>query len=508
MTSVNIVDELREQALAGGAEKYHKANEAKGKLFVRDRIAYLCDENSFVEDGLFANCRDGSLPADGVVTGLARVNGQAVAIMANDSTVKAGSWGWRTVEKIIRIQEVAQKQRCPLLYLVDSAGARITDQIQMFPGRRGAGKIFYNQVHMSGEVPQVCLLFGPSAAGGAYIPAFCDVVVMVNKNASMYLGSPRMAEMVIGETVSLEEMGGARMHTGESGCGDVLVKSEHEALDWCKQYLALMPRNCSRSPTKVEPLTPVAGPSVRDLIPEEQNKLFDIKKLINALVDADSFLEIKTRFAKEVVTGLARLGGEVIGIVANNSRHKGGVLFPDSADKSARFITLCDAFNIPLLYLADVPGFMIGSKVEREGIIRHGAKMISAMSNASVPSISVVVRKAYGAGLYAMCGPGFEPDCTLALPGAMIAVMGPQAAVNAVYAKKIAEAPEEERDELVQRLRNEYAEDVDLTKLVSELIVDHIVEPENLRGELIARFGYYREAYRTPSSRKHGVTPV
>ena len=268
-----------------------------------------------------------------------------------------------------------------------------------------------------------------------------------------------------------------------------------------------MPRNCSRSPTKVEPLTPVAGPSVRDLIPEEQNKLFDIKKLINALVDADSFLEIKTRFAKEVVTGLARLGGEVIGIVANNSRHKGGVLFPDSADKSARFITLCDAFNIPLLYLADVPGFMIGSKVEREGIIRHGAKMISAMSNASVPSISVVVRKAYGAGFHAMCGPGFEPDCTLAL-WCNDRCHGTASAVNAVYAKKIAEAPEEERDELVQRLRNEYAEDVDLTKLVSELIVDHIVEPENLRGELIARFGYYREAYRTPSSRKHGVTPV
>ena len=234
-----------------------------------------------------------------------------------------------------------------------------------------------------------------------------------------------------------------------------------------KQYLALMPRNCSRLPTTVDALTPLPGPSVRDLIPEEQNKLFDIKKLIEALVDADSFLEIKTRFAKEVVTGLARLGGEVIGIVGNNSRHKGGVLFPDSADKSARFITLCDAFNIPLLYLADVPGFMIGSKVEREGIIRHGAKMISAMSNASVPSISVVVRKAYGAGLYAMCGPGFEPDCTLALPGAMIAVMGPQAAVNAVYAKKIAETPEEERDELVQRLRNSAETSILLNSSVS-----------------------------------------
>ena len=198
--------------------------------------------------------------------------------MANDSTVKAGSWGKRTVEKIIRIQETAQEQQCPLLYLVDSAGARITDQIQMFPNRRGAGRIFYNQVHMSGQIPQVCLLFGPSAAGGAYIPAFCDVVVMVNKNASMYLGSPRMAEMVIGEKVTLEEMGGARMHTGESGCGDVLVKTENEALDWCRTYLGYLPRNCTERPPVVETIAVPSGPTISELVPAEQNKLFDIKR--------------------------------------------------------------------------------------------------------------------------------------------------------------------------------------------------------------------------------------
>ena len=424
MEKLELVAGAKARIVEGGAAKYHESNSAKGKLFARERVRYLIDEGSWVEDGLFANCNDASLPADGVVTGLGRIDGRTVAIMANDSTVKAGSWGKRTVEKIIRIQETAREQQCPLLYLVDSAGARITDQIQMFPNRRGAGRIFYNQVHLSGQIPQVCLLFGPSAAGGAYIPAFCDVVVMVNKNASMYLGSPRMAEMVIGEKVTLEEMGGARMHTGESGCGDVLVKTENEALDWCRTYLSFLPRNCTEPPPVVEATEPAPGPSISDLVPVEQNTLFDIKLLINRLVDADSFHEIKTRFAKEVTTGLARIGGHSIGIVANNSRHKGGVLFPDSADKSARFIELCDAFNIPLLYLADVPGFMIGSKVEREGIIRHGAKMISAMSNASVPRISVVVRKAYGAGLYAMCGPGFAPNCTLALPQAMIAVMG------------------------------------------------------------------------------------
>ena len=206
----------------GGAPKYHEQNTAKGKLFVRDRLALLFDNGEYVEDALFANCEREGLPADGVVTATGKVNGRTVCVMANDSTVKAGSWGSRTVEKILRIQETAEKLRVPLFYLVDSAGARITDQVEMFPGRRGAGRIFYNQVKLSGKVPQICLLFGPSAAGGAYIPAFCDVVMMVEGNASMYLGSPRMAEMVIGEKVTLEEMGGARMHCSVSGCGDAI----------------------------------------------------------------------------------------------------------------------------------------------------------------------------------------------------------------------------------------------------------------------------------------------
>lgn len=507
-TNAETLADLIQTVEAGGKPKYHEANAARGKLFVRERLSRLLDADSFVEDGALANVMAGDLPADGVVTGLGRIDGRPVAVMANDSTVKAGSWGKRTVEKIIRIQEVAMKRRCPMLYLVDSAGARITDQVEMFPGRRGAGKIFYNQVQMSGLVPQVCLLFGPSAAGGAYIPAFCDVVVMVNKNASMYLGSPRMAEMVIGETVTLEEMGGARMHTGESGCGDVLVKTEPEALDWCRQYLGYFPTNCVGTPPRAEAAAPAESPAIDDIVPVAQNKLFDMKKVVEALVDAGSFLEIKQRFAKELVTGLARLDGHPVGILANNPRQKGGVLFVDSADKAARFINLCDAFNIPLLYLADVPGFMIGSKVEREGIIRHGAKMISAVSSATVPRISVVVRKAYGAGLYAMCGPGFEPDCAIALPQAMIAVMGPEAAVNAVFARKIAELPEDERAAFVAEKRAEYAADVDIVKLASELVIDAIVAGADLRADLIRRFAFYREGYPLPAGRKHGVTPV
>jgi len=504
------IEQERTRIEQGGGAKYHQKNAETGKLFARERIARLVDEGSFVEDAAFANCMDPDLPADGVITGLARIDGRVVALMANDSTVKAGSWGRRTVEKILRIQEQAIRFRVPMFYLVDSAGARITDQIEMFPGRRGAGKIFNYQVKMSGQVPQICLLFGPSAAGGAYIPAFCDVVVMVEGNASMYLGSPRMAEMVIGEKVSLEEMGGAKMHCSVSGCGDVLVKSEDEALAYAKKYIAFFPQNCGEEAPRDEDREPkLSGKTWEQIIPADENKAFDIKAIIGELVDEGSFLEYKALFAKEVVTGFARLQGMPIGIVANQPKWLGGVLFPDSADKSARFIWLCNAFNIPLLFLADVPGFMIGTKVEREGMIRAGARMIAAMSMATVPKISVILRKAYGAGLYAMCGPAFEPDACLALPQASIAVMGPQAAVNAVYFNKIQEIPEgAERDAYVAKLRDEYRADIDLKKLASEMVIDDIVPGAKLRGELIRRFEQIADKPMEEVDRKHFLPPV
>ncbi len=494
----------------GGAAKYHQKNAEQKKLFARARIALLVDEGSFVEDAALANNRDHDLPADGVVTGTATIDGRVVAIMANDSTIKAGSWGARTVEKILRIQETAQQLRCPLMYLVDSAGARITDQIEMFPGRRGAGRIFYNQVSMSGQVPQVCLLFGPSAAGGAYIPAFCDVVVMVDGNASMYLGSPRMAEMVIGEKVTLEEMGGAKMHCSVSGCGDVLVKTEEEAIAWARRYLSYLPTSFEGQPPRAVSAPPKQlGKSIEEIVPLDENKPFDMMQVIESVVDEGSFLEIKRLFAREMITGFARLGGQVVGVVANQPKWLGGVLFVDSADKAARFIWLCDSFNVPLLYLADVPGFMIGTKVERQGIIRAGAKMIAAVSEATVPKISVVVRKAYGAGLYAMCGPAFGPDCSLALPSASIAVMGPQAAVNAVYFNKIQEVPAgPERDAFVAGLRDEYREGVDLMKLANELVVDAVIPSEQLRDELIRRFSRYEGKREARPAKKHLVPPV
>jgi len=500
--------ELKAKVLSGGESKYHGKNKEVGKYFARERIAKLVDAGSFCEDGLYANNLSDGLPADGVVTGLGRICGRTVAIIANDSTVKAGSWGERTVEKMLRIQETAEKLLVPLFYLIDSAGARITDQVEMFPGRRGAGKIFHNQSNLSGRIPQICLLFGPSAAGGAYIPAFCDVVMMVEGNASMYLGSPRMAEAVIGEKVTLEEMGGATMHCSVSGCGDYLFKTEDEAIAASKIYLSYFPQNGNETP-KMVPVVPPSRPptDLRSMIPASPARAYDVREVVKVLVDGNSFYEMKELYAKELVVGFARIEGRSIGVVANQPMCKGGVLFGESANKAARFIQICSAFGLPLLFVSDVPGFMIGSKVEKEGIIRAGAKMIYALSNARVPKVCLVVRKAYGAGLYAMAGPAFDSDAVLALPSAQIAVMGPEPAINAVYFNKMAEMSDEAKKKFIAEKSAEYQKDVDIQRLASELIVDHLVDFEDARTEIALRFSYYAERS-IEKSRAPGILPM
>jgi acetyl-CoA carboxylase carboxyltransferase component len=496
-----------ETAAAGGAEKYHQKLAEQGKLFVRDRVELLVDPGSFREDGLLANASAGDLAADGVVTGRATVDGRPVVVIANDPTVKAGSWGARTVEKMIRMLEAAYDELLPVFYLVDSAGARITDQVDLFPGRRGAGRIFYSQVRLSGRVPQVCCLFGPSAAGGAYIPSFCDVVIMVEGRASMYLGSPRMAQMVIGEETTLEEMGGARMHCEVSGCGDALVTSDEEAIEWAKLYFSYVADHYRVLPPEYS-AEPAAPGDPGEILPADSTQGYDMARFLERVVDEGSLFQVKELYAREVITAFARLEGRSVGIVASQPSHLGGVLFVDSADKASRFIWLCDAFNLPLLFFADVPGFMIGTQVERQGIIRSGAKMLTAIAEATVPRISVIVRKAYGAGLYAFSGPGLRPEATLALPTAEIAVMGPEAAVNAVYYNKIQELPEDRRAEFVDERRAEYLEDVDLLRLGSELVVDAVVQPADLRGELIERLAAAARKERHFSGRRHGVPPV
>jgi acetyl-CoA carboxylase carboxyltransferase component len=492
-----------------GHVKYREKLRAEGKLFVRERLKLLLDPGTeFQEDWLFARNQDPDTPADGVVTGVGTVGGRSVCIMANDYTVKAGSWGEKTILKIVRIQEKAARLQVPMLYLVDAAGARISEQVKVFPGRFHAGRIFYNEVQLSGVVPQICILFGPSPAGSAYLPALTDLVIMVDGKASLYVGSPRMVEMAIGEKTTLEELGGARMHCTVSGCGDVLAASDEEAIEIAKRYLSYMPSSFREVPAAREAAEPKPGRAIDEIVPYDQRKYFDMYEVIDRVIDAGSWFDVKKLFAGEIIVGLARLGGRVIGVVANQPKVKGGVLMVDSSDKAAKFIWLCNAFNIPLVYLSDIAGFMVGSKVEREGIIRHGAKMVFATSMATVPKISVIVRKCYGAGLYAMCGPAFEPDATIALPQGQIAIMGPEPAVNAVYYNKIMELPESERAAYVKAKRDEFAADVDVYKLASEMLIDDIVPGSRLRAELIKRLTYAETKAHDFPQRRNGVYPV
>ena len=501
---------FRERArIEQGHLKYRDKLKDEGKLFVRDRLTLLLDPGAeFQEDFLFARNQEPDTPADGVVTGVGMVGGRPVCVMANDYTVKAGSWGEKTVQKILRIQERAQRLQIPLVYLVDAAGARISEQIKIFPGRFHAGRIFYNEVQLSGVVPQLCVLFGPSPAGSAYLPALTDLVIMVDGKASLYVGSPRMVEMAIGEKSTLEELGGARMHCTVSGCGDVLAESDEDAIALARRYLEFMPASFRARPPRTEATAPRPGRPIEEIVPFDQRKWFDMYELIDRVVDAGSFFEVKRLFAPEIIVGFARLEGRAIGLVANQPKVKGGVLMVDSSDKAARFINLCNAFNIPLVYLADVSGFMVGSKVERAGIIRHGAKMVFATSQATVPKICVVVRKCYGAGLYAMCGPAFEPDAALALPQGQVAIMGPEPAVNAVYYNKIMELPEAERAAYVKARRDEFAEDVDIYKLASEMLVDGIVAGRELRGELARRLAYAESKQHEFPPRRNPIVPV
>ena len=506
MTAEQIADVRAAQRTAlAGLDPSKWAN----KLPVRDRLRILLDPGSWVEDGLLANARAERLPADGVLTGVGRIDGRPVAVIAHDFTVKAGSWGALSCEKQVRILERADRDLLPVIFLVDAAGGRLSDQMGFFPGHRGAARIFHLQVRLSGRVPQLCCLHGPSAAGGAYMPAFTDWVGMVEGNASMYLASPRVAEKVTGEITTLEEMGGAMMHATVSGCGDEVFGSDWEAIAAVRYLFGYLPSSFRGEAPRAESRPPAITDWPEGLIPVDPNAAYDVREVIDRFVDGGSFLEIKARWAQEMVTGLARLDGRVVGIVANQPCVRSGAIFVDSADKATRFISLCDAFNIPLLFLQDVPGFMVGVVVERQGIIRHGAKMITAMASADVPRLTVVMRKAYAAGYYAMCCPGFEPRAMLALPTATIGPMAPEASTNAMYANKIAaiEDPDERAAYVAARVAEQESE-INLLRMGSDLIVDAVVEPESLRDELIARLAAADGWERTTGRRHHPVSPV
>ncbi len=498
-----------ERLSKGGPQKYKDRLPAEGKKFVRDRLALFFPEGLDFEDGLFANNRraEEGLAADGMVTGAGTLIDRNVWVIANDYTVKAGSMAERGVEKFIRVQDRALRAQRPILYLIDSSGARITDQAGFFANIRGIGKYFYNHSILSGKIPQISVLYGPCVAGAAYTPIFCDFSIMVRGMSALCIASPRMVEMVTGERIDMQDLGGADVHMEHSGSCHIVVDSEEEAALAVKRLLTYLPDNCDETPAMYEARPPTRDPhSLDDIVPADPNEAFDMHDLIDRVVDADSWFEIKAGHAKELITGFARLEGRVVGVVANNSQHKAGAIFPHSADKAAEFITTCDAYNIPLVYLCDTPGFMVGSEVEKQGILKRGKKFIYATSTATVPKICVAVRKAYGAGIYAMCGPAFEPDATLALPGAEIAVMGAEAAINAVYARQLAEITDaDEKQARIESLRETYRQDIDIHVTADDLIVDHIVPPSQLRQELARRLAHF-EAKHLPLPRKgHGT---
>jgi acetyl-CoA carboxylase carboxyltransferase component len=395
----------------------------------------------------------------------------------------------------------------PVLYLMDSSGGRIDQQSGFFANREGIGKYYYNHSMLSGRVPQICVLYGPCIAGAAYTPVFADFTIMVRDVSAMAIASPRMVEMVTGEEIDMQDLGGAEMHATHSGSADLIAEDEEHARELVAKLMTYLPANSDKKPPQASgraPAYPTDG--IDELIPQEPNRGYDMHHLIERVVDEDSVLEIRPQFGTEILTAFARIDGRPVGIVANQPNQRAGAIFPDAAEKAAQFIWTADAYNIPLLYLCDTPGFMAGSQVEKEGILEMGKKMIYATSSATVPTQSVVVRKAYGAGIYAMAGPAYRPESTIALPSGEIAIMGPEAAINAVYANKLAEIDDpEERTQKEQELREEYRQDIDVHRMASDVVIDEIVPPSTLREELEQRFEFYETVEKDLPDKKHGT---
>ncbi|MBI2216816.1 MAG: acyl-CoA carboxylase subunit beta [Candidatus Rokubacteria bacterium] len=502
----------RARAMGGGGAvtRQHEA----GKLTVRERLDELFDAGTFTEIGILAthagiapDLAGRETPADGMVTGFGKVDGRLVCVIAYDFTVMAGSMG-RTAElKANRAREIALTKRIPMIWLIDSAGARIQEAI----GSRNfaaTGTLFREESIMSGVVPQVAAMMGPGAAGTAYIPALADFVPMVRGTSNMALGGPPLVKAVVGEDITAEELGGSKVHCEISGCADLEVADDRECIQVIKEYLSYFPSSNLARPPVVSTSDPVdrQDPELLTIVPDSPRRAYDVRKVVRAVVDDRHFFEIKPAWAKNIVVGLARLAGHPVGIVASQPMVLGGALDNDAADKAARFIMLCDAFHLPLVFFQDVPGFMVGSKVERAGIIRHGAKMLYAVSEATVPKLTVILRKAYGAGYYVMCGRAYEPDLIVAWPTAEISVMGPEGGTNIVFRREIAAAadPSAERARRVEEFRKL----IDPYIAAGAALVDDVIDPRETRPVLIRGLEMAQGKKIDRPWRKHGVMPV
>ena len=503
----------RAQARLGGGEEKIARQHAAGKLTARERIELLIDAGTFTELGIHAQphfsqrAMEGrDAPADGVITGFGRVDGRMVAVCAYDFTVMAGSMGMTGELKVTRLRELALTKRMPFVWLLDSAGARIQEAVgSLFAG---TGHLFREEVVMSGVIPQVAALMGPCAAGTAYIPGLADFVPMVKGRGSMALAGPHLVRAAIGEDVTQEELGGSRVHCRKSGVGDLEAADDEECIARIKEYLSFFPSHCEAAP----PSRPVSDPVDRgddallDVLPATNRQPYDMYEVIRRIVDDGEWLDLKGAWARSVITCLARMGGRPVGIVANQPRHLGGILDNDSADKAARFVNLCDAFGLPLVFLQDVPGFMVGTKVEAAGIIRHGAKLLHAVAAATVPKVTVVLRKAYGAGYYVMCGRAYEPDLIVAWPTAEISVMGAEGAVEIVFRKQVEEAedPAAKKAELIAA----YREIIDVYIAARNDMIDDVIDPRETRPTIIRALEMAEGKRVERPWKRHGVVPV
>jgi methylmalonyl-CoA decarboxylase subunit alpha len=484
-----LVEDLAERRakakLGGGEEKVAKQHEA-GKLTARERLNLLIDPGTFTELGIHAGIHysvrgleDREAAADGVVTGYGKVDGRLVAVAAYDFTVMAGSMGMTGEIKVARLRELALTKRLPFVWLLDSAGARIQEAVgSLFAG---SGHLFREEVVMSGVVPQVAALMGPCAAGTAYIPGLADFVPMVKGRGSMALAGPHLVRAAVGEDVTQEELGGSRVHCRRSGVGDLEVPDDQACIDSIKRYLSYMPSHNGEAPPRRATSDPAErmDSELLDVLPESNRKPYDMYDVIRRIVDDGEWLDLKPQWAKTIITCFARFEGRPVGIVANQPRQLGGILDNDSADKAARFVNLCNAFGLPLVFLQDVPGFMVGTKVEQAGIIRHGAKMLHAVANATVPKITVVLRKAYGAGYYVMNGRAYEPDLIVAWPTAEISVMGAEGAVEIVMRRQVEEAddPVAKKAELIDA----YRQIIDVYVAARNGMIDDVIDPRETR---------------------------
>ncbi|MBV8560874.1 MAG: acyl-CoA carboxylase subunit beta [Acidimicrobiia bacterium] len=515
-----LVEELatrRERAHGMGGPERIERQRSMAKLPVRERVEELLDPGTFVEYGLLADHMDPGLTAagydhlaaDGMVAGIGDIDGRRVGLMAYDFTVMGGSMGAVGERKTARMRELALRWRIPLVWLLDSAGARI----QQAAGSTfaGAGALFREQVTLSGVVPQVAAMLGHCAAGTAYIPALADFVPMVKGTSSMALGGRHLVKAATGEDVTEEEMGGSAVHTKVSGVADLEVADDHDCLAAVRRYLSFFPSHNQEAPPVRDTSDPVDRrvEELYDIVPTAPRRAYDVRKVIHAVVDDGEFFAMKPDWAKNIVTGFARIGGQPVGIIANQPMVLGGALDVNSADKAARFTWLCDAFGIPLVFLMDVPGFIVGSAVEKQGIIRHGAKMLFAISEATVPKITVVMRKAYGAGYFVMNGTAYEADYIVAWPTAEISVMGPDGAVNIIYRKQLAEIPEgEERTQRRLQYAEEIRQTIDPYIAAGHAQVDDIIDPAETRAAIWKGLQVSKGKQLVRPWRKHGVLPV